>query len=195
MAEITKQDADLLFNEARTHNGWLEREVDDALLQKVYDLVKMGPTSTNCQPMRVVFVKSKEAKERLKPHLAKGNLEKTISAPLTAIIAHDNEFFNQLDWLSPTNNAKSWFKAGEENTLVTAFRNGTLQGGYFILAARSVGLDCGPMSGFDNVGVDAEFFSGTQIKSNFLVNLGYGDVSKLYPRGPRPAFDKFCKIL
>lgn len=195
MAEITKQDADLLFNEARTHNGWQDKPVDDALLQKAYDLAKMGPTSTNCQPMRIVFVKSKEAKERLKPHMAKGNLDKTMAAPVTAIIAYDEEFFKELEWLSPANNAKTWFKPGDENTLTTAKRNGTLQGGYFILALRAMGLDCGPMSGFNNDGVDKEFFSGTKYKSNFLINIGYGDPSKLYPRAPRPEFSTFCKIL
>ncbi len=186
---------DVMFHNARTHNGWLDKPVSDDLLKQAYDLAKMAPTSANCQPMRIVFVKSKEAKEKLKPCLAPGNLDKTMSAPVTAIIAHDMAFYDQLPKLFPHTDARSWFAGNDALIQSTAFRNGTLQGGYFILAARAVGLDCGPMSGFDNAKVDAAFFAGTTWKSNFLINLGYGDASKLYPRSPRPAFEDFCKIV
>lgn len=187
---------DLIWRNARTFSAWQEKDVDDALLQRVYDLCKWGPTSQNCLPLRIVFVKSKEAKERLKPCLAAGNVDKTMSAPATAIIGYDMEFYENLPKLWPANPRA---KEGLENNSVmateTAFRNGSLQGGYFILAARSLGLDCGPMSGFNNVKLDEEFFAGTKIKSNFLCNLGYGDKSKLYPRGPRLEFAETCSVL
>lgn len=191
---IDQHALDVLFNAARTHNGWQDKPVDDALLRQAYDLAKMAPTSANTQPMRVVFVKSKEAKEKLKPALAPGNLEKTMAAPAVAIIAHDMEFYNYLPKLFPHTDAKSWFVGNDELIKTTAFRNGTLQAAYLMLALRAVGLDCGPMSGFDNAKVDAAFFAGTQVKSNFLCNIGYGDPAKLHPRSPRPAFDEFCKI-
>lgn len=186
---------DQIFLQARTHNGFLPKEVPDELLHKAYDIAKMAPTSANSQPLRIVFVKSKEAKEKLRLALSQGNLEKTMAAPVTAIIAYDLEFYNHLPRLFPHDDARSWFAGNEELIKTTAFRNGSLQGAYFIIAARAVGLDCGPMSGFNNQMVDEAFFKGTQIKSNFLINLGYGDVSKLYPRSPRPAFDEFCKIV
>lgn len=182
-----------IFLDARTHNHWLHKPVDDALLRDIYDLAKMAPTSANCQPLRVVFVKTPEAKARLKPFLAAGNLEKTMNAPVTAIFAHDLEFYEQLPKLFPHTDARSWFK-GKPNSDETAFRNGSLQAGYFMLAARALGLDCGPMSGFDSAGVDKEFLAGTTWKSNFLCNLGYGDTNKLHPRSPRPTFDEFCRI-
>ncbi|MDQ8038585.1 MAG: malonic semialdehyde reductase [Pedobacter sp.] len=184
-----------LFTEARTHNGWLDKPVSDELLKQLYQLTVMGPTAANSQPLRVVFVKSAEAKARLKPHLSAGNLDKTMSAPVTAIIASDYAFYEQLPTLFPHADAKSWFVGNQPLIDTSAFRNGSLQGGYFILAARALGLDTGPMSGFDNAGVDKEFFAGTAIKSNFLVNLGYGDVAKLFPRSPRPDFADFAKIL
>lgn len=184
-----------LFTEARTYSAWQDKEVPDNLLQQVYDLCKWGPTSANCLPMRIAFVKSKEAKEKLKPCLDKGNVEKTMSAPVTAIIGHDLAFFEYLPRLWPHSDMKSVFEKDPEKAKIAAFRNGTLQGGYFIVAARGVGLDCGPMSGFDNGKVDEAFFPGTQIKSNFLCNLGYGDASKLYPRGPRLEFNEACKVL
>lgn len=184
-----------LFTEARTHNGWLDKPVSDELLKQLYQLTVMGPTAANSQPLRVVFVKSAEAKARLKPHLSAGNLDKTLSAPVTAIIASDYAFYEQLPTLFPHADAKSWFVGNQPLIDTSAFRNGSLQGGYFILAARALGLDTGPMSGFDNAGVDKEFFAGTAIKSNFLVNLGYGDVAKLFPRSPRPDFSDFAKIL
>lgn len=184
-----------IFREARTHNAWLDKPVDDAVLKHVYDLAKMGPTSANMSPMRVVFVKSKGAKEKLKPALHAGNLDKTMAAPVTAIIGMDIHFFEHLPRLFPHADAKAWFKDLPDNVLeYMALRNSSLQGAYLILAARSMGLDCGPMSGFDNAKVDAAFFAGTSVKSNFLCNLGYGDHSKLYPRSPRLSFEEACRI-
>lgn len=186
---------DLIFRNGRTHSVWLDKPVEDDLLRQVYDLAKMGPTSANCCPMRVTFVKSLEAKEKLKPHLDKGNMAKTMAAPVTAIIAYDLEFYEQLPKLFPHTDARSWFVGKPSYIQNTAFRNGTLQGAYFMLAARSLGLDCGPMSGFNNDAVDKTFFTNTSIRSNFLCNLGYGDSSQLFPRLPRPSFDEVCKIL
>jgi 3-hydroxypropanoate dehydrogenase len=185
---------DVLFNTARTHNGWQDKPVDEALLRQAFDLAKMGPTSANSSPMRIVFVTSKEAKERLRPALSAGNLEKTMAAPTTAIIANDSKFYEHMPKLFPHADARSWFTGSEQLAATTAMRNGTLQAGYFILALRAAGLDCGPMSGFDNAKVDAEFFPDGQFKSNFLCNIGYGDPSKLHRRGPRFAFGEVCKI-
>lgn len=195
MTGINDDAKDILFNEARTHYHWQEgKEISDEVLQQIYDLAKMAPSSANCQPMRIVFVKSQEAKERLKPHLAAGNIEKTMSASVTAIIAKDMEFYEELPKLFPHADARSWFVGNAENTEFTATQNSNMQAGYLILAARSLGLDCGPMAGFEKDGVDEEFFSGTKHKSILLINLGYGDESKLYPRSPRPSFDDFCKV-
>jgi 3-hydroxypropanoate dehydrogenase len=170
--------------------------VDDALLKRVYDLAKMGPTSANMCPMRIVFVKSKAAKEKLKPALDAGNVDKTMKAPVTAIIGMDVHFYEQLPKLYPHADAKAWFKDLPENVLeYTALRNSSLQGAYFILAARSLGLDCGPMSGFDNAKVDAAFFAGTTVKSNFLCNLGHGDAGRLHPRSPRLTFEEACAVV
>lgn len=193
--KIDQEALDVLFNDARTHVAWQSRPVEEALLKQVYDLTKMAPTSANCQPLRVVFVQSEEAKAKLKPTLAEGNVEKTMQAPVTAIIAQDMEFYEKLPELFPHTDAKSWFVGNDAYIEETAFRNSSLQGGYFILAARALGLDCGPMSGFDQDALDEAFFKGTSIKSNFLINLGYGDASKLHPRSPRPDFDEFCKII
>lgn len=184
-----------LFTEARTHNRWLPREVTDDQLREIVDLLKMGPTSANSSPARFVFIKSAEAKARLKPHLSTGNAEKTMQAPVTAIVAHDLAFYDHLPKLFPHTDARAWFVGKEEHIRTTAFRNGTLQGAYLILAARALGLDAGPMSGFDNAGVDQAFFAGTSIRSNFLVNLGYGDNRSLLPRSPRFAFDEMARIL
>src|SRR5438093_2652048 len=193
---LNDEDQNLLFLEARTHTAWLDQPVDDALLGRVYDLAKMGPTSANMCPMRVVFVKSREAKERLRPALDAGNVDKTMRAPVTAVIGMDVHFYEKLPKLFPHADAKSWFKDLPENVLeYIALRNGSLQGGYFMLAARALGLDCGPMSGFDNAKVDAAFFAGTTIKSNFLCNLGHGDGSKLHPRSPRLSFEEACKVI
>jgi 3-hydroxypropanoate dehydrogenase len=156
----------------------------------------MGPTSANMCPMRIIFVKSQEAKARLKPALDAGNVDKTMKAPVTAIIGMDIHFYDQLPKLFPHADARSWFKDLPENLLeVIALRNSSLQGAYFMLAARALGLDCGPMSGFDNAKVDEAFFAGTKVKSNFLCNLGYGDASKLYPRLPRLGFEEACKVV
>jgi 3-hydroxypropanoate dehydrogenase len=193
---LSSEDLDLIFRQARTHNVWLDKPVDDALLRQVYDLAKMGPTSANMCPMRIIFVKSHEAKERLKPALDAGNVDKTMKAPVTAIIGMDIRFYEELPKLFPHADAKSWFKDLPENVLETlALRNSSLQGAYFMLAARALGLDCGPMSGFDNAKVDEAFFAGTTVKSNFLCNLGYGDARKLYPRSPRLSFEEACQLV
>jgi 3-hydroxypropanoate dehydrogenase len=194
-APLDNRALDQLFNLARTHNAWQKRDVPDALLHQIVDLLKMGPTSANCSPARFVFVRTAEAKAKLKPHLDKGNVEKTMLAPVTAIIGTDYRFYDHLPKLFPHTDAKSWFADKKELADVTAFRNGTLQGGYLILAARSLGLDCGPMSGFNNDGVDQAFFGGTGFKSNFLCNLGYGDPAALQPRSPRFAFDETARIV
>jgi 3-hydroxypropanoate dehydrogenase len=193
---VNGEGLDLVFNKARTHNVWLDQPVDDGLLRKVYDLAKMGATSANMCPMRIVFVKSKEAKEKLKPALDTGNVDKTMKAPVTAVIGMDIHFYEQLPKLFPHADAKAWFKDLPDNVLeYIALRNSSLQGAYFMLAARSLGLDCGPMSGFNNALVDSTFFAGTTVKSNFLCNVGYGEVSKLYPRSPRLTFDEACKVI
>lgn len=189
---------DLLFRQARTHSAWLAKPVDDALLREVYNLAKFPPTSANTSPMRVVFLKSKESRERLKPTLSAGNVEKTMSAPVTAIVATDTRFHEYIPELFPHNPrfADSFTQPGkEEFTKTHAFRNATLQGAYLIMAARALGLDVGPMSGFDNAKLDAEFFPDGRWKSNFLVNLGYGDPSKIHPRLPRLSFEEACRIV
>jgi 3-hydroxypropanoate dehydrogenase len=185
---------DQLFRNARTHNS-LIGEVPDALLHELVDLLKLGPTSANCSPARLLFVKSREAKERLKPHLTEGNRDKTMKAPVCTIIGYDLDFYLYLPNLFPHTNARSWFEGDEPKIFDTAFRNGTLQGAYLIMAARVLGLDTGPMSGFDNAGVDREFFAATNIKSNFLCNLGHGDGEKLFARSPRFSFDEMAKII
>lgn len=186
---------DILWRDARTHSHWQDKDVPDELLKKLYDLVKYGPTSANCCPARILFIRSPEAKERLRPYLDEGNVGKTMKAPVTAIIGYDRKFHDHLSKLFPHADARSWFVGDEKKIEETAFRNGTLQGGYFILAARAVGLDCGPMSGFDIEGVRKAFFSGTEIQPNFLCNLGYGVPEKLYPRLPRFEFDEICSVL
>lgn len=186
---------DVLFRNARTYTAWLDRPVTDEQLKGIYDLMKMGPTSANCCPQRIVFVRTREAKERLRPALDAGNVDKTMKAPVTAILACDQAFYDRLPMLFPQADARSWFAGNESLARTTAFRNATLEGAYFIIAARAAGLDCGPMSGFDNAKVDAEFFPDGIVKSNFLCNLGYGDSSKLYPRNPRLTFEEACKII
>jgi 3-hydroxypropanoate dehydrogenase len=186
---------DLIFRQARTHRFWREGEVSDDLLGALYELAKMGPTSSNCCPMRVVFVKSREAKERLKACLDEGNLRQTMAAPATAIIAYDTRFYELMPKLFPYADVRSVFVKDPELAAATAFRNGSLQGAYLILAARALGLDCGPMSGFDNAKLDASFFPDGRFKSNFLCNLGVGDPAKLKPRGPRLSFDEACEIV
>jgi len=186
---------DTLFRTAHTHNMWQEKPVSDALLQAVWELAKMPPTSANCSPARILFVKSPEAKARLSPALSEGNREKTMQAPATAIIGYDLAFYDKLPFLFPHTDARPWFAGNPAVIQATAFRNGSLQGAYVILAARALGLDCGPMSGFDNAKVDAEFFPDGIVKSNFLCNLGYGDPAAMMPRHPRLAFDEACKII
>lgn len=196
MPPVLDQSAlDQLFDAAHTHNAWQSRPVPDELLTRIYNTMRMGPTSANCSPARIVFIKSKEAKEKLKPAMSAGNLAKTMAAPVVAIIAYDMRFYEKLGQLFPhAPDARSWFDKDEKTTFDAAFRNGTLQGAYLMLAARAYGLDCGPMSGFDNAKVDQLFFAGTHIKSNFLCNLGYGDPAGLFPRSPRLSFDEACSI-
>lgn len=186
---------DLLFREARTHNGWKDQDVSDVMIQAIYDLMKMAPTSMNCSPARFVFIKSQEAKERLKPHLMAGNVDKTMAAPATAIIVNDLEFYEHMPKLFPHTDAKSMFVGKESYIKDTATRNGTLQGAYFIMAARALGLDCGPMSGFNAEGVKEEFFKDQNVDVNFLCNIGVGDPESLYDRGPRLSFEESCSIL
>jgi 3-hydroxypropanoate dehydrogenase len=194
--QASSSHVDLIYRNARTHTVWLDKPVDDSLLRQAYDLAKLGPTSANMCPMRIVFVKSREAKEKLKPALDPGNVDKTMKAPVTAIIGMDVHFYNELPKLFPHADAKAWFKDLPDNVLeYIALRNASLQGGYFMLAARALGLDCGPMSGFNNAKVDQAFFAGTTVKSNFLCNLGHGDAAKLHPRNPRLSFDEACKIV
>jgi 3-hydroxypropanoate dehydrogenase len=185
---------DLLFREARTPNRWQDRPVPDARLEEVYNLLKFGPTSANSSPARFVFVRTSEGKAKLKQALSPGNVEKTMTAPVVAIVAHDSAFYDKLPFLFPHADARGWFSSNFTLAETTAFRNGTLQGAYLILAARAVGLDAGPMSGFDNAKVDSLFLAGTGWKSNFLVNLGYADPAGLFPRSPRLSFDEACRL-
>ena len=186
---------DTLFREAHTTRKWLDRKVSPAHLMAIYDLMRWGPTATNITPARIVFVMSQEAKARLKPHLDAGNVRQSMEAPVTAILGYDLDFPRYIPRLYRDNpKAQSWFTDTQDNR-VQALRNGSLQGGYFILAARGLGLDCGPMGGFNHAGIDAEFFAGTQIKSNFLCNLGYGAPGGSRPRNERLAFDEACQII
>lgn len=189
---------DRVFRNGRSQNGWLAEPVSDEQLKQVYELMKWGPTSVNCSPARIVFVRSEAGKAKLKDALSPGNIEKSMTAPVLAVVGYETRFYDDLPRLFPHNLAvKTWFE-GEAKTgfaETTAFRNGTLQGGYLIAAARAIGLDCGPMSGFDNAKVDAAFFAGTSIKSNFICGLGRGDAAKLFPRGPRLSFEEACKVI
>jgi 3-hydroxypropanoate dehydrogenase len=184
-----------LFVSARSHNAWQTRPVPVKILHRLVDVIKMGPTSANCSPARIMFVTSPDAKARLEPLLDDANRAKSRAAPVTAIIGYDMKFYDFLPKLFPHTDARAWFAGNPQKIADTAFRNGTLQGAYLILAARALGLDCGPMSGFDNAGVDAAFFAGTNIKSNFLCNLGYGEPSALQPRSPRLDFDEIASII
>ncbi len=186
---------DQLFRTARTQNAFQDRPVEDSQLRALYDLLKWGPTAANATPARFVFVKSAEAKQKLAPALSEGNLAKTLAAPVTAIIGYDEDFHEKLPYLFPHADAKSWFDGPREGRHEAALRNGTLQGAYLILAARALGLEAGPMSGFDAAKVDEAFFAGTAIKSNFLVNLGYGDPAGVFPRLPRLSFDEAARIV
>lgn len=184
-----------LFTEARTHNVWQDKHVDDALLQQIYEAMKFGPTAANSSPARIVFVKSAAEKARLVECVSAGNVEKTRTAPVTAIIAFDNNFHDQLPKLFPHADARSWYAGNTEKIARDALMNSSLQGGYFILAARAVGLDCGPMGGFDAAKVNAAFFPDGKWSVNFLVKLGYGEAAQLHPRGPRLSFDEACRIV
>jgi 3-hydroxypropanoate dehydrogenase len=187
---------DVLFRKARSYRKWRPEPVTKAMLMAIYDLMRWGPTTNNTTPARFTFIISPEAKERLKPHLNKGNVDQTMLAPATAIVAYDLAFYEKMGKLSPNPDARdTWGKKSEAELLEAALRNSSLQGGYFIIAARAVGLDCGPMSGFSNEGVDREFFAGTKIKSNFLCNLGHGDDEGMRPRSGRLEFDEACRIL
>lgn len=193
---LSDKDLDLIFRHARSFSTWTDQPVSEVTLQAVYDLMRWGPTSANCSPARLVFLASDEAKERIKPHLAPGNVEKVMTAPVTAIIASDSKFYDRIPELFPHNpDARNWFSGNEALAAETAFRNSTLQGGYFLIAARALGLDCGPLSGFEPDGVNAEFFPEGQIKVNFLCALGYGKPEDLFPRSPRLSFDDACEIL
>ena len=192
---ITAQALDQLFLIARTQNKWLDKDVTDAQLREIVDIMKMGPTSANCQPARFVFLRTKAAKERLRPFLSSGNLEKTMAAPVTAIIGTDFAFYDHLPRMFPHADARSWFAGKDDVANATAVRNGTLQGAYFMLAARAIGIDVGAMSGYDQPGVDKEFFAGGTVKSNFICNLGHGDPSGVMERLPRFAFDDIAQIL
>ncbi|GGP26798.1 malonic semialdehyde reductase [Silvimonas amylolytica] len=185
---------DQLFVNARTYSHFKPQEVTDATLKRLYELCRYAPTAANSNPARFVFVKSQTAKEKLKPALSAGNVDKTMAAPVTVIVAYDLEFYEKLPKLFPHVDARAWFAGNDGAIQSTAFRNGSLQGAYLIEAARALGLDCGPMSGFDNAAVDAAFFAGTSWKSNFLINLGYGDDTQLHPRNPRLDFDEACRI-
>lgn len=185
---------DQIFRKARTYNQFADRPVEDSVLRELYDLMKWGPTSANMSPARLVFVKSPEAKKKLEPALDEGNRAKTMKAPVTVILAHDLDFYEKLPFLFPHTDARSWFAGKPDDALAPAIlRNSSLQGAYLMIAARALGLDCGPMSGFDNAKLDEAFFAGTRVRSNFIINLGYGQ-EDLFPRSPRLAFDEAARI-
>jgi len=186
---------DVIFRDARSHNEWLDKPVTDDDLRAIFDVMKFGPTTANSSPARFLFLRSSESREKLAPHLSDGNRRKTMTAPMCVIIAHDLEFYEHLGKLFPHDRtARSWFAGKDAHVRTTALRNGSLQGAYFMIAARALGFDCGPMSGFDNAGVDEAFFSGTSWRSNFLCNIGHGDDAKLFPRNPRFTFDEACRV-
>ncbi len=194
-SEISGNALDQLFRQARTHSAWLPERVPTEKLREAYELARLGPTSANSSPARFLFLESEEAKARLLPALAPLNVEKTKAAPVTVIVAWDTEFYEKLPQLFPHADMRSYFVGNQSLIDETAFRNSSLQGGYFILAARAVGLDCGPMSGFDAAKLNAEFFPDGKWKVNFLCNVGYGDRSKLFPRNPRLEFEEACRVL
>ncbi len=195
MSIISKEAVDHLFTEARSHNAWQPKEIPDEMLHKLYELMKFAPTSANCSPLRIVFVKTPEAKAKLKPFMSAGNVEKTMQAPVTAILAFDMDFASHLPQLFPHVDARPWFAGTDVAVRTVALRNSTIQAGFFIAAARAIGLDTGPMSGFDEAGVNSAFFAGTRVEANFLVSLGFGDSSQMKPRLPRFGFDEVCKVI
>lgn len=192
---LTQENLATLFSDARTHNEWHDKPVTDAQLQQIYDLMKWGATSANCSPARIIFVKSEAEKTKLLSCMGPGNQDKTRTSPVTAIIGMDMAFYEKLPQLFPHADARSWFVGNQALIEATAFRNSSLQGAYLMLAARALGMDCGPMSGFDAEKINAAFFAGTEVKANFVCNLGYGVAEKLFPRSPRLAFDEACKIV
>ncbi len=192
---LTQENLATLFTAARTHNEWHDKPVTDGQLQQIYDLMKWGATSANCSPARFVFVKSEVEKTKLLTCMGPGNQDKTRTSPVTVIIGMDMAFYEKLPQLFPHADARSWFAGNQALIDATAFRNSSLQGAYLMLAARALGLDCGPMSGFDAEKINAAFFAGTEVKANFVCNLGYGIAEKLFPRSPRLAFDEACKIV
>ncbi|MCP5383552.1 MAG: malonic semialdehyde reductase [Altererythrobacter sp.] len=192
---LSRETLDQLFNEARSYNGWLDKDVSDDRIRAIYDLLKMAPTSANMQPARIVWVKSPEAKAKLAELVMEANQPKVLGAPVTAIVGYDIDFHEELPWLFPHTDAKSWFEGDEAGREQGAFRNSSLQGAYLMLAARALGLDCGPMSGFDNAAVDKAFFADApRHRSNFICSIGYGDPASIFERSPRPDFDKFNRI-
>src|ERR1700724_768843 len=193
--QVDDEALDILLRKARTHNVWLDTPVSDDLLHRLYELMKWGPTSANMCPARILFLRTPQAKERLRPALSPTNVEKTMTAPVTVIVAWDTEFHEKLPQLFPARDMRSIFAGNAALIHETAFRNGTLQGAYFMIVARALGLDCGPMSGFDQQKVNAEFFPDGKWKANFLINVGYGDHSKLFPRNPRLSFEEACRVL
>lgn len=195
MHAIPDDALDQLFRTARSHNKWFDVPVSETMMRAVYDLLRFGPTSANSSPARFVFVTTAEGKERLKPYLSPGNVTKVMTAPVTVIIGYDVKFYDLLPKLFPHTDARSWFAGKDELIKTTAFRGSTLQGAYLIMAARSLGLDAGPMSGFDNVGVDKEFFADSDVKSNFICALGHGDPSGVFARSPRLSFEEACQIV
>jgi len=192
---LSDQALDQLFRAARSQNGWQDKPVSDEQLQQIYHLMKWGPTSANSCPARLMFVKTDEAKQRLKPSLQEGNVEKSMTAPVVAIIGMDMEFYEEFSTLFPHADAKAWYVGKPEKIKESAFRDSSLQAAYLLLAARSIGLDCGPMSGFDNAVLDAEFFPDGKVKSNFICGIGYGDSAKVYPRLARLDFERVCQIV
>jgi len=195
LTALDEQGLDVVFRTARTHWNWTDRPVTDDELRRVYDLLRLGPTSANCSPARFLFLRTQESRDKLRPALSAGNVDKVMAAPVTVIVSYDPAFYDQLPKLYPETDAKSWFADNKELAKDTAFRNGTLQGAYLIMAARAVGLDAGPMSGFDNARVDQDFMSWRGWKSNFLVSLGHGEAEKLPPRAPRLEFWEACELL
>lgn len=195
ITSVGREALDILFRNARTHNAWLDRPVPESLLREAYDLTRMGPTSANLAPARFVFLTTAAAKERLLPALAPQNVEKSRTAPVVALIAYDTAFYEFAPWLFPHTDVRSYFAGNEALIQETALRNSSLQGAYFMLAARALGLDCGPMSGFEAEKVNAEFFADSVWRINFICNLGHGDPGKLYPRNPRLEFEEACVVL
>jgi len=192
---LSNSSLEILFTKARSQNGWLNKDITNDQIHQLYDLLKFGPTSTNSCPARFTFIRTKEAKERLKPCLDNGNIKKSMTAPAVAIISYDIDFYEKLPYLFPYTNAKSWYEGKKQKIKLTAELNATLQGAYFIIAARSIGLDCGPMIGFNKEKLNKEFFYNEKVKSIFICGIGYGDETKVRRRSPRLEFEEVCEIL